>query len=54
MRLIKTHKGYFIRKKSGNAYFVFSSVCQQNFDPIKTLPSAEIFIDNLIAKDLTK
>lgn len=49
MRLIKAYKGYFIRKRN-NSYYVFSSTCSQNYDPIKSLKDAEVFIDNLIAK----
>ncbi len=50
MRLIKNYKGYFIRKRSGNAYYVFSNLCVQHFDPIKSAKEAEEFIDKLIAK----
>lgn len=50
MRLIKQYKGYFIREKSNNAYYVFSNICQQNFDPLKSKEECEVFINNLIAK----
>jgi hypothetical protein len=47
MRLIKTYKNYFIRKKSNNAYFVFSSTKMVSVEPLKSIKECEKLIDKL-------